>query len=290
MLSARRRSRDVHMPAVPSSPRSAARRAAVRSAPAAPPAAAAAPRGAPFGNGSSSAAPKMTTITAIRTRFATETSNIDQCTKRARLIDVDRQSRERLADRSCHMPPRRAYARMTPPRSRAAVLVISGTSGRTHRELPAQQATPDQPGPTSAAARTPNRVRRHRATTGRADLTRDDPLALVMPDRHSDNASTSRRSFGPQGSGIDPSGQASCARCMPVSTGNDGEPGRSWEIGPWPPICLNQLQPADPGDAQLPARHYPHPDPGAKPSACSASATATGSCSRQPSPPPEDPR
>jgi hypothetical protein len=32
------------------------------------------------GNGSNSAAPKMTTITAISTRFATEMSKIDQCT------------------------------------------------------------------------------------------------------------------------------------------------------------------------------------------------------------------
>jgi len=31
------------------------------------------------GNGSSSAAPKITTITAITTRFATEISKIDQC-------------------------------------------------------------------------------------------------------------------------------------------------------------------------------------------------------------------
>src|ERR1700722_14105363 len=35
----------------------------------------------PRGNGSSSAAAKMPTITAIRTRFATVTWNIDQCSK-----------------------------------------------------------------------------------------------------------------------------------------------------------------------------------------------------------------
>ena len=32
------------------------------------------------GNGNSNAAPKITTITAISTRFATDTSKIDQCT------------------------------------------------------------------------------------------------------------------------------------------------------------------------------------------------------------------
>ena len=35
--------------------------------------------GAALGNGSTSATPKMTTITAISTRFATETVKIDQC-------------------------------------------------------------------------------------------------------------------------------------------------------------------------------------------------------------------
>jgi hypothetical protein len=35
----------------------------------------------PLGNGSNSAAPKIATITATRTRLATVTSKIDQCTK-----------------------------------------------------------------------------------------------------------------------------------------------------------------------------------------------------------------
>jgi hypothetical protein len=34
-----------------------------------------------LGKGSSSAAPKITTITAISTRFATVTSKIDQCSR-----------------------------------------------------------------------------------------------------------------------------------------------------------------------------------------------------------------
>jgi hypothetical protein len=51
------------------------------SASAAPPAAAAGPARTPRGNGSSRAAPKITTITAIRTRFATDTVKIDRCRK-----------------------------------------------------------------------------------------------------------------------------------------------------------------------------------------------------------------
>jgi len=62
------------MPAVPSSP--AGVPAAVP-----PSAAAAGSSTTPRGNGNSSAAPKITTITAIKTRFATDTVKIDQCRK-----------------------------------------------------------------------------------------------------------------------------------------------------------------------------------------------------------------
>ena len=78
-FSARRRTRAVHMPAVPSS--AAGVPAAAVPPSAASPAAAAGSTRTPRGNGSSSAAPKITTITAIRTRFATDTVKIDQCTK-----------------------------------------------------------------------------------------------------------------------------------------------------------------------------------------------------------------
>jgi hypothetical protein len=54
-------------------------------------------------------------------------------------------------------------------------------------------------------------------------------------------------------------------------------------------ICLNQIQPAGPGDAQLPARHHPTPIQ-RQALGLLASATATGSRSQQPSPTSEDPR
>ena len=73
-FSARRRNRAVHMPAVPSS-------AAGMPAASGPPSAAAGSSRIPRGNGSSRAAPKIMTITAIRTRFATDTVKIDQCRK-----------------------------------------------------------------------------------------------------------------------------------------------------------------------------------------------------------------
>src|SRR6516162_9221982 len=71
-----RRTRLVHMRASASSPRFAAH---------SPPGGASAgtsgagARGRTRGKGSSSAAPKITTMTAITTRFATEISKIDQC-------------------------------------------------------------------------------------------------------------------------------------------------------------------------------------------------------------------
>ena len=69
------------MPAVPSSAGSLAAAVPPSAGPSVPlPVTAAASSRRPRGNGSTSATPKITTITAIRTRFATEMSKIDQCT------------------------------------------------------------------------------------------------------------------------------------------------------------------------------------------------------------------
>src|SRR6202034_3952662 len=72
----------VHIRAVPSPAGSLAAAASpAASPPSARPSVSAGSGRCPRGNGSRSAAPNITTITAIRTRLATDTSKIDQCTK-----------------------------------------------------------------------------------------------------------------------------------------------------------------------------------------------------------------
>lgn len=103
---------------------------------------------------------------------------------------------------------------MTPPRSGAALFAISGMRGPTHRELPDQQATPDQSGRQGCGAGAGDRVRKPgRRRAGRGP-THDDSLALVMRGRRSDNARRSLRSPGPHGSGsTQPDKPAAPAEC-----------------------------------------------------------------------------
>ena len=118
--SARFRSRDVHMSAAPSSATMFVSPPMAGSV--LPPATMAASSRRPRGNGSSSAAPKIMTITAIRTRFATEMSKIDQCTKEPGRFMVI--ARAKTAGREMltlfHLG---VHAYETPPGSGAALLM-----------------------------------------------------------------------------------------------------------------------------------------------------------------------